>query len=97
MPPFWDQLFYLILSVGLHEIGTILMQKGAKQSYMRPVFNVRKTKSEIEQTWHEVEQLVWALVYATKKLKCYLIYKPFVVLTSCTLLPQALRYPGDSP
>ena len=64
---------------------------------MRPIFYVSKTKSENEQTWHEVEQLVWTLVYATKKLRSYLIYKPFVVLTSCTLLPQALRYLGDSP
>ena len=62
MPSCWDQVFYLSLSVGLHAIGAVLMQKGAKQSYMRPVFYVSKTKNENEQTWHEVEQLVWTLV-----------------------------------
>ena len=54
MPPCWDQVFYLSLRVGLHVIGADLMQKGAKQSYMRPVFYGSKTKSENEQTWHEV-------------------------------------------
>ena len=55
MSPCWDQVFYLSLSVGLHAIGAVLMQKGAKQSYIRLVFNVSKTKSDNEQTWHEVE------------------------------------------
>lgn len=34
MPPCWDEIFYLSLSVGKHAIGAVLMQKGKKQSYM---------------------------------------------------------------
>ena len=64
---------------------------------MRPVYYVSKAKNEVEQTWHEIEQLVWNLVYATKRLKSYLVYRPFVVLTSCNLLPHALKYPADNP
>ena len=97
MPPSWNQIFYLSLSVGTYALGAVLIQKGEKQSYMRPVYYVSKAKNEVEQTWHEIEQLVWNLVYATKRLKSYLVYRPFVVLTSCNLLPHALKYPADNP
>lgn len=30
MPPSWNQLFYLSLSVGTHAVGAVLMQKGEK-------------------------------------------------------------------
>ncbi|MCO5572882.1 hypothetical protein L7F22_026641 [Adiantum nelumboides] len=63
---------------------------------MRPVYYISKVKNDVEQTWHDIEQLVWTLVYATKRLKYYFIFKPFVVLTSCSLLPHALKYPGDN-
>ncbi|MCO5558871.1 hypothetical protein L7F22_012460 [Adiantum nelumboides] len=96
MPPCWDDMFYLSLSVGEHAIRAILMQKGKQQSCMRPIYYIRKVKNDVEQTWHDIEQLVWTLVYATKRLKSYLIFKPFVMLTSCSLLPHALKYPGDN-
>ncbi|MCO5547686.1 hypothetical protein L7F22_001137 [Adiantum nelumboides] len=96
MSPCWDDMFYLSLSVGEHAIGAVLMQKGKKQSYMRLVYYISKVKNDAEQTWHDIEQLVWTLVYATKRLKSYLIFKTFVVLTSCSLLAHALKYPGDN-
>ncbi|MCO5571077.1 hypothetical protein L7F22_024809 [Adiantum nelumboides] len=96
MPPCWDDMFYLSLSVGEHAIGAVLMQKGKKQSYMRPVYYISKVKNDVEQTWHGIEQLVWTLVYATKRMKSYLIFKPFIVLTSCSLLPHALKYSSDN-
>ncbi|MCO5611796.1 hypothetical protein L7F22_066055 [Adiantum nelumboides] len=96
MPPCWDDMLSLSLSVGEHAIGAVLMQKGKKQSYMRPIYYISKVRNDVEQTWHDVEQLVWTLVYATKRLKSYLIFKPFVVLTSCSLFPHALKYLGDN-
>ena len=42
MPPCWDQPFYISLSVGMEGVGAVLMQKGTKQSYMRPIYYISR-------------------------------------------------------
>lgn len=81
---------------GSQAVGEVLMQKGSKQSYMRLIYYISRTMGEVEKSWHLLEKLVWTLVFATKRLKSYLLHKPFVVLTSCQMLPHVLRYPGDN-
>ena len=97
MPPNWDQPFYVSLSVGVEAVGAVLMQKGIKQSYMRPIYYISRKMSMVEKAWTQEEKLVWALVFSLQKWKSYLLGRITIVLTSCVLLPHMLRFPGDSP
>ena len=45
MPPNWDQPFYVSLSVGVEAVGAILMEKGSKKSYMRPIYYISRKMS----------------------------------------------------
>ena len=58
---------------------------------MRPVYYISTTLGEMKLAWHEVEKLVWSLVFATKIWKSYLLPKLFVILTSNQLLPYVMK------
>lgn len=58
---------------------------------MRPVYYASMVKTEAERKYTEAELVLSSLVYACRMFRTYLISKPFVVLTSYTLLPQLVN------
>ena len=89
--PDWDQVFYVNPSVGEDAIGAMLLQKGKGSHYMRPIYCASRVKFPRERTLSEVELIMVSVVYACRRFRPYLLPKPFVFLTSYTLLPQLVN------
>ena len=89
--PDWDQIFYVNPSVGEDAIGAMLLQKGKDSHYMRPIYCASRVKLVAERAYSEIELLMVSIVYACRRFRHYLLPKPFVFLTSYTLLPQLIN------
>ena len=89
--PDFAQMFYVNLSFGLDVIGAIPVQRGEGSRYTRLVYYANRVKIEVERKYTKAELILSSLVYACRKFRTYLISKPFVVLTSYTLLPQLVN------
>ncbi|MCO5552989.1 hypothetical protein L7F22_006509 [Adiantum nelumboides] len=53
--PDWEQVFYVNPSVGEDAIGAMLLQKGKKNKYMRPVYCASRVKVAAERKLSELE------------------------------------------
>ena len=88
--PKWDETFNVNTSVGDDAIAAMLLQKDVGSHYMRPIHCASRVKMTIERTYSELELVVVSVVYACRRFRHYLLPKPFVFLTSYSLLPQLL-------
>ena len=61
------------------------------RSYMRPIYCASRVKFPRERILSEVELVMVSVVYACRRFRPYLLPKPFVFLTSYTLLPQLVN------
>ena len=89
-PPNHEDVFYVSLSVGTVAFGAVLLQKHEKS--LKPIYFESKVKSPSEMVYTEMEQWVYALVFACRKFKVYLLPKKFVVLTSSNMLPDVVLH-----
>ena len=89
-PPNHEDVFYVSLSVGTVAFGAVLLQKHDKS--LKPIYFESKIKSPSEMVYTEMEQWVYALVFACKKFKVYLLPNKFVVLTSSNMLPDVVLH-----
>lgn len=89
--PNFEQVFYVNPSVGEDAIGAMLLQKGKDSHYMRPVYCASRVKLVAERAYSEVELIVVSVVFACRRFRHYLLPKPFVFLTSYSLLPQLIN------
>ena len=79
-PPRWEATFYVCPSVGTDAFGVVLLQKDDETLYMQPIYFASKTMTLSEKGYSDVEQMMFALVFATRKFRPYLLFKAFVIL-----------------
>ena len=89
--PDWEQVFYVNPSVGDDAIGAMLLQKGKGSQYMRPVYCASRVKLAAERKLSEVELVMASVIFACRRFRHYLLPRPFVFLTSYTLLPHLIN------
>ncbi|MCO5596036.1 hypothetical protein L7F22_050092 [Adiantum nelumboides] len=89
--PDWEQVFYVNLSVGEDAIGAMLLQKGKKSNYMRPVYCASRVKVAAERKLSEVELVMASVVFSCRRFRHYLLPQSFVFLTSYAFLPQLIN------
>ena len=70
MSPNRDQPFYVSLSVGVEAVGVVLMQKGTKESYMRPIYYISRKRSMVEKAWTQEEKLYRHWCFPSKNGSC---------------------------
>ena len=80
-PPRWGETFYVCPSIGEDAIGVVLLQKDDKTSYMQPIYFSSKTMTLSKRGYSDVEKMMFALIFATRRLWSYLLSKTFVLLT----------------
>ena len=73
LPPLWDQPFFVNPSAGSDYIGEILLQKDPKTLLMRPIYFASRVMKLAEKDYSAVEKMVLALMFATQKLRAYLL------------------------
>ena len=54
-PPNWEQTFYVKPSMGDDTLGSILMQKDEKSSFMRPIYFASRMTIEVEKGYNACE------------------------------------------
>ncbi|MCO5601602.1 hypothetical protein L7F22_055725 [Adiantum nelumboides] len=89
--PVWEQVFYANPSVGEDAIGAMLLQKGKKSKYMRPVYCASRVKFAAERKLSEVELVMVSVVFSCRRFRHYLLPRPFVFWTSYAFLPQLIN------
>ncbi|MCO5597591.1 hypothetical protein L7F22_051670 [Adiantum nelumboides] len=92
MPPDPQGIYYLCPSVGLDAFGAVLMQKDPRIAYMRPIYFTSKVMTQGQKGYTDIEQLVFSLIVAIRKLRSYLLPKPFIILTLEHNLPYAIQH-----
>lgn len=80
-PPCWDETFYVCPSVGTEAMGAVLMQKDQENSFMWPIYFSSKIMGKPEKGYTDVEQMMFALSFAVRKFRPYLLIGLFVMLT----------------
>ena len=87
----WEQVFYVNPLVGEDSIGSMLLQKGKGNQYMKPVYCASRVKSMAERALLEIEPVMVSVIFACRRFCHYLLPRPFVFLTSYTFLPQLIN------
>ena len=97
MSPNPEETYYLTPSVGSSAIGSVLMQKDKASSYMRPIYFASKVLTQAEKGYTDIEQLMFAVMFAVRKFRSYLLPKAFIILTLEHNLPYAIQHMSISP
>ena len=92
LPPLWDQPFYINPSVGSDSVGAILLQKDPKTLLMRPVYFVSRVMKPTKQAYSSIEKMVLALMFATQRLRSYLLPRHFIIITMEDTFPHVLQH-----
>ena len=74
-------------SVGEDAIGAMLLQKGKGSQYMKPMYCASRVKTVAERALSEIELVMVSIVFACRRFCHYFLRRPFVFLTSYTILP----------
>ncbi|MCO5590464.1 hypothetical protein L7F22_044434 [Adiantum nelumboides] len=89
--PDWEQVFYVNPSVEEDAIDAMLLQKGKKSKYMRPVYCASRVKFATERNLSELELVMVSVVFSCRRFCHYLLPRPFVFLKSYAFLPQLIN------
>ena len=85
--PHWEKVFYVNPSVGGDAIGSMLLQKGKKSQYMKPVYCASRVKTVAQRALSKIELVMVSVVFAYRPFCHYLLRQAIVLLTSYTFLP----------
>ena len=78
-------------------MGAVLLQKDDKTSYMQPIYFASKTMNPSERGYSDVEKMMFALIFAIRRFRSYLLSKSFVVLTVEHCFPFVVQHMHLSP
>eukprot|EP01018_Ginkgo_biloba_P005966 Gb_05729 [translate_table: standard] len=92
VPHNWSQRFFLYILAGGKALGAILMQQDGNR-VEHAVYFAGRTLNESELKYDAVEKEILALIYASKKLRHYLLPKPFTVFSNYNPLHYLLSKP----
>eukprot|EP01018_Ginkgo_biloba_P023005 Gb_32892 [translate_table: standard] len=93
VPPNWSQRFFLYILGGGKALGAVLMQQD-DSGVEHAVYFAGRTLNELELKYGTVEKEILALIYASKKLRHYLLPKPFTVFSNYNPLHYLLSKPN---
>eukprot|EP01018_Ginkgo_biloba_P031725 Gb_04382 [translate_table: standard] len=92
VPPNWSQRFFLYMSAGGKALEEVLIQQDSN-GVEHAVYFASRMLNEAELKYGAVEKEILALIYASKKLRHYLLPKPFTVFSNYNPLRYLLSKP----
>ena len=94
-PSKWEQLFFG--NVGEDTLGSLLMQKDEKLSFMQPIYFASKIMTGAKKGYNNSKRLVLALMFTVTKFWSYLLPRKFIILTLEETFPTLLQHMDGSP
>ena len=73
------------------------MQKDQATSYMQPIYLSSQVLTQAEKGYSPIEQLMFAIMFAVRKFRSYLLPKPFIILTLEHNLLYVVQHMNISP
>eukprot|EP01018_Ginkgo_biloba_P010409 Gb_25094 [translate_table: standard] len=92
VPPNWSQRFFLYILAGGKALGAVLMQQDGN-GVEHAMYFAGRMLNESELKYGAVEKEIMALIYASKKLRHYLLPKLFTVFSNYNPLRYLLSKP----
>ena len=65
-PPNWEQVFFVNPSVGEDTLGSLLMQKDKKVSFVQPIYFASKIILSAKKRYNSSKKMVLALISVTR-------------------------------
>ena len=70
--PNWEQIFFVIPSVGEDTLGVLLMQKDKKTSFMRPIYFANRMMTGAKKGYNiSSDYMVLVIMFSMTKFTCY--------------------------